>query len=571
MKTKIEGAVTLAHFGAPPNTLTLITMKNQLSILAARLLSSSISASALLLLSSIHVSASERPNFLIIIADDMGFSDAGCYGGEIDTPNLNGLAAEGLRFTQFYNTARCWPTRSALMTGYYPQQIRRDGFPEAPRSFGGGGRRPAWAKTIAEYLKPVGYRTYHSGKWHIDGKPTDHGFDLSDQTSKGPGFFETIKKVDRDPDYYETIHTAQHAIDCLKDHAAQHPDQPFFHYLAFRAPHFPLHALPEDIKKYQDRYLNGWDELRKERLNRQRELGIKVGDLSPLEPDVGPPYHFPEKLKILGPGEINRPLPWSDLTEEQRRFQATKMAIHAAMIDRMDQEIGRVLDQLRAMNALDNTFICFLSDNGASAEIMVRGDGHDPEAAPGSAETYLCLGPGFSSAGNTPFRRHKTWVHEGGISTPFIVSWPDGFEAKNEFRSTVGHVIDIAPTVLDLAGVSIEPRDAPSMPGTSLKPAFTCDTTPLHEELWFYHESNRALRQGDWKIVHSSKVRPFPWRQSAEAAAEKLVESKWALYNLAEDRAEQNDLTEIYPEKVKAMAERWAEMGSQFLEDVSHE
>lgn len=311
--------------------------------------------------------------------------------------------------------------------------------------------------------------------------------------------------------------------------------------------------------------------MRKERLKRQRELGIKVGDLSPLEPDVGPPYHFPEQLKILGPGEINRPLPWEELTEEQRRFQATKMAIHAAMIDRMDQEIGRVLDQLRDMDALDNTFVCFLSDNGASAEIMVRGDGHDPEAAPGSAETYLCLGPGFSSAANTPFRRHKTWVHEGGISTPFIVSWPDGIQAKNELRSTVGHVIDIAPTVLDLAGVSITPRNAPPMPGTSLKPAFNCDSTPLHEELWFYHESNRALRQGDWKIVHGSKVRPFPWRQSAEAAAEKLLETNWSLYNLAEDRAEQTDLAEMYPVKVKAMAERWAEMGRQFLEDVSYE
>lgn len=546
-------------------------MNTKRSKLDSMLNPSHLFALALWLLSAIHVSASERPNFLIIIADDMGFSDAGCYGGEIETPNLNSLAAKGLRFTEFYNTARCWPTRSSLMTGYYPQQIRRDGFPEAPSNFGGGGRRPEWAKTIAEYLKPIGYRTYHSGKWHIDGRPTDHGFDLSDQTSRGPGFFETIKKEDRDPEYYETIHTAQHAIDCLKEHASKHPDEPFFHYLAFRAPHFPLHALPEDIEKYRDRYLGGWDELRKERLNRQRELGIKVGELSPLEPDVGPPYHFPEQLKILGPGEINRPLPWEELTEEQRRFQATKMAIHAAMIDRMDREIGRVLDQLRDMNALDNTFVCFMSDNGASAEIMVRGDGHDPEAAPGSAETYLCLGPGFSSAANTPFRRHKTWVHEGGISTPFIVSWPKGISAKNELRSTIGHVIDIAPTVLDLAGVSIEPRDAPPMPGTSLKPAFTCEATPLHEELWFYHESNRALRQGDWKIVHGSKVRPFPWRQSPEAAAEKLLESKWSLYNLAEDRAEQNDLAEKHLEKVQAMTERWAEMGRQFLKDVSFE
>ena len=206
------------------------------------------------LIIAISTQAAQRPNFLVIIADDMGFSDAGCYGGEIETPNLNQLAEGGLRFTQFYNTARCWPTRSALMTGYYPQQIRRDSMPEAPGDFGGGGKRPKWAKTIAEYLKPAGYRTYHSGKWHIDGNPTDHGFDLSNPTSRGPGFFETIKKKDRDPDYYQTTHTAQHAIDCLKEHASKYADKPFFHYLAFHAPHFPLHALPEDIGRYGDRY-----------------------------------------------------------------------------------------------------------------------------------------------------------------------------------------------------------------------------------------------------------------------------------------------------------------------------
>ena len=187
--------------------------------------------------------AESKPNFLVIIADDMGFSDAGCYGGEIATPNLDALAAGGLRFTQFYNTARCWPTRAALMTGYYPQQIRRDGLPGAPRGFGGRGKRPEWARTIAEYLRPVGYRTYHSGKWHIDGEPTRSGFDRSDQTSRGPGFFESIKKKDRDPDYYRMIATAQHAIDCLKEHAEKFPERPFFQYVAFRAPHFPLHAF----------------------------------------------------------------------------------------------------------------------------------------------------------------------------------------------------------------------------------------------------------------------------------------------------------------------------------------
>ena len=520
------------------------------------------------LLSSTSAPADDRPNFLVIIADDMGFSDAGCYGGEIATPNLDALAAGGLRFTQFYNTARCWPTRAALMTGYYPQQIRRDGMPGAPKTFGGRGSRPEWAKTIAEYLRPAGYRTYHSGKWHIDGEPTENGFDRSDPTSRGPGFFDSIKRENRDPKYYRTTATAQHAIDCLQEHAAKFSERPFFHYLAFHAPHFPLHALPEDIERYRDRYIAGWDVLRQERHDRQQTLGLTVAELSPLEQDVGPPYAFPDQIALLGPGEINRPLPWEALTADQQRFQATKMAIHAAMVDRMDREIGRVLDQLRSMNALADTFICFLSDNGASAEIMVRGDGHDPSASPGSAATYLCLGPGFSSAANTPFRRHKTWVHEGGTSTPFIVHWPKGITARNELRSPIAHVIDIAPTVLDLAGVNVDVAGAPPMSGKSLRKAFAGDGVTVHDELWFYHEGNRALRQGDWKIVHSNASRPFPWSNSKAAASETSDDADWHLYNLATDRAEQQNLSHAHLERVAALAARWEALRDQFLRDA---
>ncbi|TWT68733.1 arylsulfatase [Crateriforma conspicua] len=510
-----------------------------------------------------------RPNFLVIIADDLGFSDPGCYGGEIATPNLDALAAGGLRFTQFYNTARCWPTRSALMTGYYPQQIRRDSMPGAPKGFGGRGVRPQWAQTIGQYLQMAGYRTYHSGKWHIDGKPTENGFDRSDEATRGPGFFDTNKRGERDPDFYRTVATAQHAIDCLKEHSEDFAGQPFFHYLAFHAPHFPLHALPEDIQRYEGRYDDGWDQLRNQRYQRQRALGFSVGNLSAMEPDVGPPYAFPDQIELLGPGEVNRPLPWDELTSQQQRFQAMKMAIHAAMVDRMDREIGRVLDQLRAMDSYDNTIVMFLSDNGASAEMMVRGDGHDPGAAPGSAATYLCLGPGFSSAANTPFRRHKTWVHEGGISTPFIVHWPAGLEAQNEFRSAVAHVVDIAPTVLDLAGVQRPDfPGAPPMTGKSLRPLLSKDGDSLHDEIWFCHEANRALRQGDWKIVHSDKGRPFPYRM---VEAGDPNESNWALYNLANDRAEQQDLADTYPAKVQAMSERWYQLRDQFLVDSSTE
>ncbi|HUP77447.1 MAG TPA: sulfatase-like hydrolase/transferase, partial [Pirellula sp.] len=256
-------------------------------------------------------------------------------------------------------------------------------------------------------------------------------------------------------------------------------------------------------------------------------------------------------MEKLGPGEVNRPLPWSELTEEQRRFQATKMAIHAAMVDRMDQEIGRVLVQLRAMGAFENTLIFFASDNGASAEIMVRHGGHDPTASPGSEKTYLCLGPGFSSACNTPFRRHKTWVHEGGNSTPLIVHWPKGIAAKNELRHTPGHVIDIVPTVLELAGIKLE-RELngewiPTAPGKSLVPALASDVTVQRDSLWWLHEGNRAIRVGDWKLV-AAKGDP------------------WELYDLKTDRSEQHNLASQMPDKVKELEKAWQLQTDSFTE-----
>ena len=532
----------------------------------------------LIALGCVAATAADRPNFLVIVADDMGFGDAGCYGGEIETPNLDGLAEGGLRFTQFYNTSRCWPTRAALLTGYYPQQIRRDGMPGVDRrSSGGSGKRPPWARLVADRLRQAGYRSYHSGKWHVDGDPLNNGFDHSYQVGNRAGFFHLIGQIrdrerlpDVEPEHggYLTKITADHAIECLREHAARYPDRPFFQYLAFHAPHFPLHAEPDDIARYEDRYLVGWDRLREERHARQQELGLDVGALSPLDEDFGPPYAFPDSIAQLGEGELNRPIPWKRLTERQRRFQATKMAIHAAMIDRMDREIGRVLDQLRTMGAFENTLVMFFSDNGASAEIMVRGDGHDPHAALGSAGTYLCLGPGFSSAANTPFRLHKTWVHEGGIATPLIAHWPNGVQARNEFRSTVGHVIDVAPTLLDLADVGPDPdTGAPAFSGASLSPVFERDSEPLHEALWFYHEGNRALRRGNWKIVHTVRNRDDRWVAVAEE--EDARPGEWALYDLSTDRAEQRDLADDRPDIVRELGSLWEEWRERFLTEAT--
>jgi arylsulfatase len=393
----------------------------------------------------------------------------------------------------------------------------------------------------------------------------DAGFDRSYKLDDQDRYFsprvhfendQPLAPIRPDSGFYATTAIADHALRSLKEHALNHKGKPFFHYLAFTSPHFPLHALQKDIDRYRKHYAEGWDQVRARRYKKLREMGMVNCALSPLEPGFTPRYFKKEVLQTLGPGEIEHAIPWPDLTEEQKRFQAAKMAIHAAMIDRMDREIGRVLDQVQSMNVLQNTVILFLSDNGTDATIMVRGDGHDRAAPSGSWQSFLCLGPGWSTVGNTPFRRHKIWVHEGGISTPLIVHWPRGISSRGELRHTPGHVIDFVPTLLDLAGARASPQwrgqKPPPLPGRSLVPAFARNVLVERDFLFFHHEGNRALRVGNWKLVSARED-----------------QDTWDLYDLGKDRCESRNLAGEHPEKVKELEGIWLKQENQYRQLAS--
>ncbi len=467
-----------------------------------------------------------RPNILLILADDMGFSDLGCYGGEIRTPNLDRLAATGLQFTQFYNSARCCPTRASLLTGIHPHQADVGYMTDRRGSLGRRGYRGHLGDrcaTIAEVLRPAGYRTFLSGKWHVGNErphwPIDRGFDRSFALiGGGSRYFAPEKSVrlmlDGNPwtppangTFYMTDAIADYGVRFLQE--AQ--GNPFFMYVAFTAPHWPLHAWPEEIARYRDTYRVGWDAIREARRRRMVERGVVDArwDLSHRD---------------------SRVPRWEDAKD--REFQAHKMAVYAAMVDRLDQGVGRILGKLDEIGARQNTLVLFLSDNGASAEEYSMVTPHLP---PGTNDSFHTCGPPWANASNTPFRLYKHWVHEGGISTPFIASWP-AMIAKPGLVRQPGHIVDVMATCVDVAGARYPERVLP-MEGTTLRPLFQGGTIPERTLFW-EHEGNRAVRRGRWKLVSR-------------------FEQPWELYDLEADRTETKDLAALHPERVRTMSSEW--------------
>ena len=475
--------------------------------------------------------AARRPNIILIMADDMGFSDLGCYGSEISTPNLDGLAARGVRFTQFYNTARCCPTRAALLTGLYNHQagighmVNDRGFPAYQ------GYLNDRCVTIAEALRPTGYRTMMSGKWHVGEDrphwPIDRGFERCFSLISGATNYFRLEKgrqmaLDDQPytppaeGFYITDAIADHAVKYIGEYGRR--PEPFFLYLAFTAPHWPLHALPEEIARYRGRYMKGWDALRKERHARQIQMGIvdKRWPLTPRDP--------------AAPA-------WEDVSDKEMRD--LKMAVYAAQIDRMDQGVGRVLAKLREVGAEENTLVMFLADNGGCAEEVDRGK---PGVPPGGADSFMSYGLPWANASNTPFRLYKHWVHEGGIATPFIARWPAVIREGGRIVHQVGHIIDVMATSLDAAGAQYpkahQGRPVLPLEGRSLVPIFRTGQRPGHEVLCWEHEGNRAVRQGKWKLVSRHP-------------------GGWELYDLEADRTELENLADKYPDRVRELREKY--------------
>lgn len=539
--------------------------------------------------------AADQPNIIVILADDMGYSDIGCYGGEIETPTLDRLAEGGLRYSQFYNTARCCPTRASLLTGLYPHQAGIGHMMVDRGHDGYRGELNRRCLTIAEALRPAGYRTYMAGKWHVTKSvrndepgamhnwPLNRGFDRFYGTIHGAGSFWDPNSLTRDdtlvspfaddqyvPEkdspaggpFYYTDAISDHATRFIRDHRGDHRDEPFFMYVAYTAAHWPMHARPRDIAKYAGRYNDGYRPVREARLAKLKSLGL-VSDEQAMSAQAGD---------------------WGRV--EDRAWESAGMEVYAAMVDSMDQGIGRVVETLKETNQFENTLVFYMQDNGGCAEGLGRSprknesfrngpraddptmeplaktylqpdmipkqtrDGYPVrfgvEAVPGPADTYIAYGRGWANVSNTPFREYKHWVHEGGISTPLIAHWPEQIDRVGEIDSTPSHLIDIMATCVDVAAATYPgERDGQSLhplAGVSLAPTFGDPDGDLgRDTLYWEHEGNRAIRRGDWKLVAKGEEGP------------------WELYDLLQDRAEQSDLAKERPELVSELSAAWTE------------
>ncbi len=526
-----------------------------------------------------------RPNIIVIMSDDMGYSDIGCYGSEIQTPALDNLANNGLRFTQFYNTGRCCPTRASLLTGLYPHQAGIGWMMSDQQLDGYRGDLNRNCVTIAEALKPAGYATYAVGKWHVtkhthaetDDKkfnwPQQRGFDKYYGIINGASSLWDPNSLVRgnklitcvnDPDYQPDEH--YHFTDAISDNATKFinehdSENPFFMYVTYTAAHWPMHARPRDIKKYEGKYDRGYDPIRNARLEKMKSLGVIAADAQ----------------------ITNNAGDWESVPDKQ--WEADCMEVYAAMIDQMDQGIGRIVRTLQEKGQLDNTLILFLEDNGGCAEgggrnpnpakhvakldmpsmkpipkDVVHYQGSAPEQTrdgwpvrrghvePGPADTYIGYGKNWANVSNTPLREYKHWVHEGGISTPLIAHWPKGFAAKNELRSEPSHLIDIMATCLEVAGAEypseFDGNKIKPLQGKSLLPVFR-DEAFEREAIYWEHEGNRAVRFGDWKLVAKGPI------------ADRSQSVKWELYNIAKDRNENRDLIEKEVEMASKLQKMW--------------
>ncbi|MEM8912535.1 MAG: arylsulfatase [Planctomycetota bacterium] len=470
-----------------------------------------------------------RPNIILIMVDDMGYSDLGCFGGEVQTPNLDELAGNGLRFTQFYNTAKCHTTRAELLTGNYAYAIGDHGLEHGA--------------TFAEVLRTVGYRTLIAGKWHQQPLPTSRGFDryygladgccnffnpgLHARSDEGPPGRKGKDRVrrwaiedkvimghtDEDKNFYTTDAFTDYAIDRLEEYHGE--AKPFLLYLPYTAPHYPLHAWPEDIAKYRGKYRIGWDRIRQQRFKRMAEMGI-----------IGPNHVLTPRASIA----------WDDLSDDEKDAEDLKMAVYAAMIDRVDQNLGRLFETVKTLGHWDNTLILFLSDNGACAEQPNT----TPDIPPGPVESYRTVSVGWANASNTPYRQFKSSDFEGGTRTPFIAHWPGVIQPG--ITEQFGHLVDISATFRDITGAEyprhINERATKPPVGKSLLPVFQGNQREPHEVIYWHFNKANAVRQGNLKAVRQGK-------------------SPWELYDIQTDPTEMNDLADQQPSKVAELAAMW--------------